>query len=284
MKEFMYDIDVGLIAGILLLSTAAALEVGYRVGIRTKERTDEPSRAHIHLTETATLSLLALLLAFTFSLSLQRFDSRSDQVVDEANAIGTAYLRIDLLPPSLRDEVRGLMRDYVNQRVKSSAIPTSRESEWRASVAEAGRLQTVLWSYAGRAAELDPSPVRSGMFIQALNDMIDSFGRRDAGLNRHVPEVVLLLLLGVFLITAAIVGFASGTGGHRPPAVSLVMVGLIVVLIFVILDLDRPRRGLIEVSKKSLYELQASINSPAAVPVAPSPSASLPGRASGASR
>ncbi len=109
------------------------------------------------------------------------------------------------------------MREYVNERVRSSTIATSREGDWRASVAEAGRLQTALWSYAGRAAELDPSPVRSGMFIQALNDMIDSFGRRDAGLNRHVPEVVLLLLFGVFLITAAIVGFASGIGGHRPP-------------------------------------------------------------------
>ena len=122
MKELMYDIDVGLIAGILLVSTVAALEVGYRVGVRIKERTDELSRTHIHLTETATLSLLALLLAFTFSLSLQRYDSRSDQVVDEANAIGTAYLRVDLLPPSLRDEVRGLMREYVNLRVKASHL------------------------------------------------------------------------------------------------------------------------------------------------------------------
>ena len=108
--------------------------------------------------------------------------------------------------------------------------------------------------------------MRTGLFIQALNEMIDSFGRRDAGLNRHVPEVVLFLLFGVFLIAAAIVGFASGTGGHRPPAVSLVMVGLIVVLVFVILDLDRPRRGLIEVSKKSLYDLQASINPPVGRP------------------
>jgi hypothetical protein len=284
MKELMYDIDVGLIAGILLISTVAALEVGYRVGLRISERTDERSRAHIHLTETATLSLLALLLAFTFSLSLQRYDSRSDQVVDEANAIGTAYLRIDLLPSTLRDPVRALMRDYVNHRVKSSTVATTHEREWRASVAETGRLQAALWSYAGRAAELDPSPVRSGMFIQALNEMIDSFGRRDAGLNRHVPEVVLMLLYGVFLITAAIVGFASGTGGHRPPAVSLVMVGLIVILVCVILDLDRPRRGLIEVSKKSLYDLQASIASPTAVPPAMAPPAGIAGPASGASR
>ena len=109
----MYDIDVGWIAALVLATSVAAVEVGYRVGLRLNHRTDETSRQHINQTETATLGLLALLLAFTFSQSLQRFDSRSDQVVDEANAIGTAYLRIDVLPPSLRDEVRELDRKSV---------------------------------------------------------------------------------------------------------------------------------------------------------------------------
>ena len=281
----MYDIDVGLIAIILLASTGLALELGYRVGFRFRERTDAPSRQHIHQTETATVGLLALLLAFTLSQSLQRYDSRSDQVVDEANAIGTAWLRIDLLPPSLRDEARSRMREYIDLKVRAVAISTVRLDETRAIVAETGRLQTELWSYGGRAAELDPSPVRSGLFVQALNDMIDSHGRRDAGLARHVPEVVLLLLYGVFLITSTIVGYASGVAGHRPSFVSLVMVGLIVALIFVILDLDRPRRGLIEVSKKSLYDLQASIGPTPKAPAVPAPlpqSAARPG--SGASR
>jgi hypothetical protein len=167
MKEFMYDIDVGLIAIILLASTALALELGYRVGFRFRERTDTPSRQHIHQTETATVGLLALLLAFTLSQSLQRYDSRSDQVVDEANAIGTAWLRIDLLPPSLRDEVRSRMREYIDLKVKAGTVSTVQVEETRAIVAETGRLQTELWSYAARAAELDPSPVRTGLFVQA---------------------------------------------------------------------------------------------------------------------
>src|ERR1700754_3941382 len=104
----MYDIDVGWIVLGLLTCTVVAVEAGYRIGILRKERTDEPSRAHIHLTESSPLGILALLLAFAFAQSLQRYDSRSDQVVDEANAIGTAWLRIDLLPAQLRPEVRGL--------------------------------------------------------------------------------------------------------------------------------------------------------------------------------
>ena len=114
--------------------------------------------------------------------------------------------------------------------------------------------------------------------------MIDSYGRRDAGLDRHVPEAVLLLLFGVLLITAAIVGFAAGSGGHRPPAVSWIMVTLIVVLIMVVLDLDRPRRGLIEVSKQSLYDLQASIGPPLRAPGAIARPAVPAAAASGASR
>jgi hypothetical protein len=283
MKELMYDIDVGWIAAMLLAASVAALEVGYRVGVRINELTDEPSRQHINQTETATLGLLALLLAFTFSQALQRFDSRSDHVVDEANAIGTAYLRIDLLPPSLRDEVRELMRQYVAVQIRASRVSTV-EAEWRAAAAEVGRLQTVLWSYAGRAADLDPGVVRSGLFIQALNEMIDSAGRRDAGLARHVPEPVLLLLFGVLLITAAIVGFAAGSGGHRPAGVSWIMVALIVVLIIVVLDLDRPRRGLIEVSKKSLYDLQALAGPPTGLPAKAALPSAAAAAASGASR
>jgi hypothetical protein len=105
-------------------------------------------------------------------------------------------------------------------------------------MAQAGSLQNALWDQARRAAEANPNPVPAGMFVQPTNDLIDSFGRRDAAINRHVPEVVLFLLLGTFLITCAIVGFSGGVVGRRPPLVSFAMVVLIVVLVFVILDLD----------------------------------------------
>jgi hypothetical protein len=101
--------------------------------------------------------------------------------------------------------------------------------------------------------------VKTGLFIQSLNEVIDALGKRDAVLNRHVPEVVLLLLYGTFLMAGVIVGYASGVGGHRASFVAYIMVSLIVILVFIIIDLDRPRRGLIQVSQKSFTDLQAAI-------------------------
>ena len=223
MKELMYDINAGLIASILLLVALAAIEIGFRVGRRSQGAAlDDDSKAHINATQASTLGILALLLAFTFSLSLQRFDTRSDAVVDEANAIGTAYLRAQMLPVPLRDETRALLRDYVDLRVKAGSVSITHDDEWAALTAEASVLQNALWAKARRAAEANPNPVPSGMFVQATNDLIDSFGRRDAAIHRHVPEVVLLLLVGTFLITSAIVGFSGGiiatTGAPALPA------------------------------------------------------------------
>ena len=94
----------------------------------------------------------------------------------------------------------------------------------------------------------------------------DAFGERDAALERHVPEPVLFLLYGTFLMTGCVVGFTAGLAGHRTSFATYVMVALIVLLVFVIIDLDRPRRGMIEVSQKSMTDLQSAttpdMNSP----------------------
>jgi hypothetical protein len=282
MKELMYDFGAGLIAAVLLAVVLAAIEIGFRFGRRNRgPDVDDDSKAHINATQASTLGILALLLAFTFSLSLQRFDTRSDAVVDEANAIGTAYLRAQLLPAPLRDETRALLRDYVDMRVRAGSVSIIQDDAWNSLMAETGSLQNALWDKARRAAEANPNPVPSGMFVQATNDLIDSFGRRDAAIHRHVPEVVLFLLIGTFLITSAIVGFSGGVIGRRPPLVSFAMVVLIVVLVFVILDLDRPIRGVIVVSEKSLRDLQASMKVDAAATIRPAlaASASASGRA-----
>ena len=99
----------------------------------------------------------------------------------------------------------------------------------------------------------------SDLYTQALNEMIDEQGRREAGLERHVPELVLLLLYVTFLMASGIVGYAAGIGGHRPSLATHIMATLIVVLVFIVLDLDRPRRGFIQVSQESLVSLQASV-------------------------
>ena len=284
-KGLMYDIPAGVISVVLLAVALAAIEIGFRIGCQSKgAAVDDDSKTHINATQSSTLGILALLLAFTFSLSLQHLDARSNAVVDEANTIGTAYLRAQLLPAPLRDETRTLLREYVDLRVRAGGVSITNDDEWASLTAEAGALQSDLWNAARRAADANPSPVPSGMFVQATNDLIDSFGRRDAAIHRRVPEVVLILLLGTFLITSGIVGFSGGVTGRRPPLVSFAMVVLIVMLVFVILDVDRPIRGLITVSEKNLRDLQASMKADPAARARPAIAASGPAPGRAASR
>ncbi len=258
MKEFMYDISSLWLAGVLFAGMLLTIEIGLRVGRARQERQTEASRGQITAVQASFFGVLALLLGFTFSLSLSRFDSRSQALVDEANAIGTVYLRTDVLPAPYGDNAKALIRDYVDLRVRSSDVSLDETAELAALIAEAERLQAAVWDVAVQAATAAPNAVVFG-FVQSVNDMINSLGRRDAALNRHVPEVVLELLYGTFLMAGLIIGYASGIAGHRPSFVTYVLVLLIVVLVFIIIDLDRPRRGLIKVSSESLVELQSSI-------------------------
>lgn len=259
MRELLYGIDSAWIAAALFVSMALAMEAGHRIGTSRQSTSGEAFRSHVNSVAGSLLGVLALLLGFTFSLSLQRYDSRSEAVVEEANAIGTTYLRSALLPEALRSDVRAGLREYVDLRVRASAVPLDDQAQRVALIDQAGRAHDALWRLAVKAAEQNPTPVVSGLFIQALNEMIDAFGSRNAALDRHVPELVLLLLYGTFVMAGAIVGYASGVAGHRASFATYVLVTLIVVLVFVILDLDRPRRGVIQVSQRSLVDLQRSM-------------------------
>ena len=255
----MYNQSSILIASVLFVSMLLLIEAGYRLGLAAAPGTSESSRTHINAVQTSLLGILALLLAFTFSLALQRFDSRSAAVVDEANAIGTAYLRTQLLPVSVRNDARQGLRNYLDLRVAAGVISLDNPAEREALLAKSTQSLDALWRHAMQAAEVDARQVTSGLFIQSLNEVIDSFARRDAALNKHVPEVVLFLLYGVFIVTGGIIGYTCGIAGHRPSFVSYTMVTLIVLLVFIIIDLDHPRRGLIKVSQKSLTDLHAAI-------------------------
>lgn len=255
----MYNQNSLLITLLLFAGLVVAIQAGYYLGRRSQDSFTESSRSHVNAIQASLLGVLALLLGFTFSLALQRYDSRSAALVDEANAIGTTYLRAELLPPLIRVRTQLLLRDYVDARIQEASIPLSRETERQAQLLIATTQQNALWRYALQAAVEDKSPVTSGLFIQALNEMIDSFGRRNDALTRHVPEVVLYLLFATFLLTWAIVGYSAGLAGHRVSLAAYIMLALVVLLIFIIIDLDRPRRGLIGINQSSLYQLQESI-------------------------
>lgn len=274
MNEFLYQVNTSVIALVLWLTMAAAIECGYRYGRRKHPQVGDAQREHINGVSASVLGILALVLGFTFSLSLQRFDSRSDAVVDEANAIGTADLRLQLLPPSMQAAARDALRSYTELRVRSgSLVETDRQSR-SALVALELQAQAGLWDHARRGMEFDPEVYAPVLFVEAVNGLLNSYGEREAALKRHVPELVLFLVYATFLITSAIVGYSCGIANHRPSFTSHLMVLLVVVLVFIILDLDRPRRGFILVSQQSMLDLQASMRAPAyAVQPAAQPSA-----------
>ncbi len=257
MPEIMYDHSSILIVAILFVALLASAEVGYRLGRRFVAATDKAVKSQVNAIQGSVLGVLALLLGFTFSLSLQRFDSRSAAVVDEANAIGTAMLRAGLIDEGRREAARQLMRDYLDLRVEAASISLDRVAKRNAVIARSDATLVSLWNIAWKIAEVDPNPVRSGLFVQALNDVVDAFGLRDAALNRHVPEPVLFLMFATLALTSGLVGYASGITDHRPTLPAHMMMVLIVLLVFIVIDLDRPRRGLIEVSQASLVELRS---------------------------
>jgi hypothetical protein len=259
MREILYNLNSVQITIVLFVCLVLAIEVGYRIGRRTGGATDEEAKSHINAIQASLLGVLALLLGFTFSISLQRYDSRSEAVIDEANAIGTTYLRAQLLPISIRREVKEVLRDYVEVRIQEGNIPLSNQGERQALLNIAAQNQAVLWRYALQAAEEDKSPVTSGLFIQTLNELIDSYGRRNAALDRHVPEIVMILLFCTFILTWGVVGYSSGIGGNRVSLAAYTMLVLIVLLVFIIIDLDRPRRGLIRINHESLVQLRDAI-------------------------
>jgi hypothetical protein len=256
-KDTLYALDAGLLAVLVLAFMLGALELGALLGRGRRRRASEPLRDHVGNMQGSLLGLTALLLGFSFSLALQRFDSRSQAEVQEANSIGTTWLRSALLPEPQRAGVQTQLRRYIDLRAQASAISLAEDGLRDRLLVESNAALAQAWTLATEAAIAEPNPVRTGLFLQALNDTIDQLELRDAELRRHVPEAILLLLLASFVMTAGSVGYSVGLSGERPPLLTHGLMAMIALLAFVVIDLDRPRRGLIQVDQSSLLKLQA---------------------------
>ncbi len=256
-QPFLYNYDSLIITAVLFLLIICLNEMGFRVGRFVQHSTDSEVKTLTGSIQGSILGLLALLLGFTFSMSMQRFDSRSEALIDEANAIGTAGLRVELLPEQFREEARILLARYVEIRIGIGKVDLSHAVERRKYNQDIAVLQNELWALAVMATNADPRPVTSGAFVNSLNEMIDSQGKRNALQQMRVPEVVLLLLFVVFIASGGMLGYSSGLSGARVMAPTVMVSFLIAMIFFIIIDLDRPKRGLIQVDQSSLLALQA---------------------------
>ena len=256
----MYDQSSILIVSGLFLCMLLSIEIGFRIrSSRRKQAITAEAITQANAVLVSMLGLLALLLAFTFSAALQRYDDRSQAVVAEANAIGTTHLRAQLLPRGMHDEVQALLRQYLDNRIQEGRVDFADAVKREALLRQAKLIEAQLWSHAVMAAEQDGRSISSGLFIQSLNELIDASSTRKAANSRHVPEIVIFLLFATVVITTATLGFASGIAGHRVTLAALVLVVLIALVVYLIIDLDRPRRGSIQVSQESMLSLQKTI-------------------------
>jgi len=257
-EELLYDVDLLLLFLVSIGALILFTELGFHVGRRAGRKTSEKALTQIGAIQAATLGLLALLLGFTFAMAMSRFDVRKQMVLDEANAIGTTFLRTQLLPEPMRRELAELLRRYVQVRLEFYEAGSDQKKLDAANQATTG-LQMQIWSTAAALGEKEPRAVTIGLFLQSLNEVIDLHNKRLTALENHVPEIILFLLYFVALVATALIGYSCGLGGVRNFFVTVVSSILIAAVIIVIIDLDRPLHGLIQVSQQRMLELRKSM-------------------------
>lgn len=253
--SLLYDFSSVGIAVSLFVAIVFFNEACFRLGRLVQANTDDEVKALTGSAQASILGLLALLLGFTFSMSMQRYDNRSMALIDEANAIGTAVLRTEFLPLEAQEKVRQLFGEYVALRVALGKVDLTRTQDRVEYKKQIAQVQSRLWALGVAATNQDPRAVTTGSFMNALSAAIDQEGKRSAILQSHVPEPILLLLFFVFVAAIGIMGYSSGLTGRRVFAPLLLVSFLITLIVFIIIDLDRPKRGLITVNQGPMVEL-----------------------------
>lgn len=246
----------GLFVAILLLALLS-VEAGYRLGIYRGSRSEGEKEAPVGAMVAATLGLLAFILAFTFGLAAARYDTRRLLVIDEANAIGTTYLRAGMLPDR-REVIRALLRDYVEVRLE--AVRSGNLTE---GIRRSESLQEQLWAQALVLGEKHPTSIVVGLFIQSLNEVIDLHAKRlAAGVRSRIPGIIWAALLMIAALSLAAMGYHAGISRTTRSFAELAVAFTFSMVIGLIADLDRPQEGTLTVSQQALIDLRQSMQPP----------------------
>jgi hypothetical protein len=249
------------IVGVFLVIVAillAIFEVGFRIGHWWQEKTPDEKEGPTNMLVGSLLALMAFLLAVTMGMASDRFDSRRALVLDEANAIGTTYLRAGYLPQPYGEESRALLRAYVPLRIN-----VADRQQLAGNFARSTEIQNELWAMAEELARATPDSVVLGLYIDSLNQMIDLHETRvTAIVYARVPETVLIFLVILAALTMGMVGYSAGLTRRRSVLSATVLVVVLAAVLTLVVDLDRPRDGFLQVSQQPLVDLQEQIGPP----------------------
>ena len=243
--------DHPLAAGMFVMGLSAAilvlLVVGRRIGARRLATDPEGARVGLGAVEAAIFGLMGLLFAFSFSGAAARFDMRRHLILEEANAIGRAWRRLDMLPTNDQPALRDSFRRYLDSRLAAYRKLRVDIRAGEAEIARATAIQGEIWTQAVAACRAPGGQSVINLVLPALNQMFDIAAARTMAANTHPPTVILIMLGILPLASALLAGYAMA-GGKAPSWIHMLVFALVLAgTVYVILDLEFPRRGLIRV-------------------------------------
>jgi len=263
-----FELSSWALALVLFAIVIGATAVGLVLGHRKRDRSEHLHRP-VGSLQTAVLGVVGLVLAFGLALAVGRYELRRAAVVDEANAIGTTYLRAQTLAEPERSDSLELLVRYTDTSIRlSHAIPGSPTAA--AAIAAGAGLQRELWGLAGQVLVDAPIDSAPRLYVESLNEMIDLRTTRVSVLGNRVPGPVLTLEVVAAALALGLLAFYLALLG-RGSFVVLIAAGLVCMLLLVTFDLDRPTRGLIDVPSTPLDSLRASMSLPPAATGPPAP-------------
>jgi hypothetical protein len=247
------------VAGLLL----ASLEFGHRLRLRHR---DETLSKGIDVVDAAVFGLMGLLLAFSFSSAVERFDKRRDLIVEETNAIGTAWLRIDLLPEATQPQVRDDFRAYLDARLGFYKYLVPDHDRALQELALSEKLQDKIWKESVTDAKQTNSNAVISLVLGSQNQMIDITTTRGVALDTHPPLPIYVILILLAMASSFVAGFGMGDTGKRQWMHTLVFVASLGLAIYMICDLEFPRYGVIRVDRydQGLIDLRNHMAAPPA--------------------
>jgi hypothetical protein len=251
-----------LFALLLLIGMLLLLEIGRRLGVRRRLKELEGDRDSLSTIEGAVFALFGLMIAFTFSGAASRFNEKRMLIADEVNEIGTAYLRLHLLSRQAVPVLQELFRQYVDSRLETyRRLPNMVAAEME--MAKSAKIQEEIWVEAIAATRLPDSHPSSGLLLlPALNDMFDIATHRTMVLQLHPPRIIYALLFALGLICSLLAGYRMAGAQRRSWLHILGFIVLTVIIVYVMLDIEYPRTGLIRIESadKLLLNLRKGMN------------------------
>jgi hypothetical protein len=245
----------------------ASIEAGYRLGKIVHRRSPDEIASSTSTIAGSVLGLLAFILAFTFGIVTNRYDARKVLVREEANAIGTAYLRSDFLPEADRAKAAALFREYVDSRLKAAQHPSAAGLE--EALLTSARIQPALWTMAVTNARKELDSDIGALYIQALNTVIDFHSSRLALIHARIPIGIWLVLYALIILSMFGLGYQTAIADSRRSWIMPVLALAFSIVITLIYALDSTHSTFIAVSQQPLMTLQEQMAADVGKPAAP---------------